>query len=131
MSTLLILACVTLFAYLVTAIEITWGNRRISRLENISPLQDQQAPMVSVMIPARNEERGIEAALRSVLGQDYPSFEVLVINDRSTDATGEILARMANASTRLRVIDVHDLPAGWLGKNHALHLGAAQATGAL
>jgi len=127
----LILACVTLVAYLVTAIEITLGNRSISRLENISPMQDQQPPMLSIIIPGRNEERGIEGALRSVLRQDYPNFEVLVINDRSTDATGEILARMANESERLRVIHVRELPPGWLGKNHALHLGAAHASGTL
>jgi glycosyltransferase involved in cell wall biosynthesis len=84
-----------------------------------------------VVIPARNEERKIKAALQSVLRQDYPNLEFIVLNDRSTDQTGAILAGMAAADGRLRVVNITELPPGWLGKNYALYHGAEQASGEL
>ena len=88
-------------------------------------------PRVSVVIPARDEQSSIERAVRSHLAADYTDFEVVVVNDRSTDRTGEILAALAREDPRLRVVAGSDPPAGWLGKPHALHLGAAAATGEL
>lgn len=88
-------------------------------------------PTVSILIPARDEEAEIEAALRSVLALDYPAKEIIVINDRSTDRTGAILARIHEAHPELTVVTVTELPAGWLGKNHALHVGAQAARGEL
>lgn len=84
---------------------------------------------VSVIIPARNEERDVEAAVESHLAQDYPDFEVIVVNDRSTDRTGVILQALARANPRLRVLEGSDPPPGWLGKPHALWLGAREASG--
>ena len=81
-------------------------------------------PRVSIVVPARNEERDIGAAVGSLLAQDYPDFEVIVVNDRSTDRTGEILAAMEDPGRRLRVVAGSEPPAGWLGKPHALSLGA-------
>jgi glycosyltransferase involved in cell wall biosynthesis len=89
-------------------------------------------PRVSIIIPARNEAPHIEAALRSVLALDYPDYEVFVINDRSTDSTGQIVDRVAAAhlgSPNLHVLHITDLPSGWLGKPHAMWLAAQQATG--
>jgi chlorobactene glucosyltransferase len=86
-------------------------------------------PRVSIVIPARDEERDVEAAVRGHLAQDYPHFEVVVVDDRSTDRTGEILRRLASEDPRLRVIAGREPPPGWLGKPHALHLGAQAATG--
>jgi glycosyltransferase involved in cell wall biosynthesis len=86
-------------------------------------------PFVSIVIPARNEETKIEEALNSVLSLDYPSYEVIVINDRSVDDTGKILDRMCAVNPELRVIHLTSLPMGWLGKNYALDTGAKQAKG--
>ena len=67
--------------------------------------------------------------MRSLLALDYPRLEVIALNDRSTDATGAILDRIAAEDARLQVIHIAQLPEGWLGKNHALHVGAQRATG--
>jgi glycosyltransferase involved in cell wall biosynthesis len=87
-------------------------------------------PRVSIIVPARNEAPHVEAALRSVLCLDYPNYEVFAVNDRSTDATGEIIDRIASAHTGmppLRVLHITDLPSGWLGKPHAMWLAAEEA----
>src|SRR5262249_34288822 len=88
-------------------------------------------PRVSVVVPARNEERGVERAVRSHLAQDYPDFEVVAVDDRSTDRTGEILSRLAAADARLTVLPGVEPPAGWLGKPHALFEGFTAARGEL
>jgi cellulose synthase/poly-beta-1,6-N-acetylglucosamine synthase-like glycosyltransferase len=125
---LFLLALGTLLLHIATAIQILRGNRSIRFLKDLPPLV-RPLPRVSILIPARNEERNLEEALRSVLALDYENLEIDVIDDRSTDRTGEILDRMAAAEPRLRVVHVRDLPPGWLGKNHALWLGAEKATG--
>lgn len=119
------LAVVTLVLVLLIAIDMVRGNRSIRFLRD-QPLDvNSPAPKVSVIVAARNEARKIRPALQSLLQQDYPNIEYLVVNDRSGDETGEILDGIPGIS----VVHVTELPAGWLGKNHALHLGAARATG--
>lgn len=108
-----------------------WGIRKVGWLRDVQPPEEFAWPRVSVIVPARNEEREIEEALQSLLHLDYPDYEVLVVNDRSTDRTGEILTRMQAQYPQLVVATVTDLPRGWLGKNHALEYGARQATGSL
>jgi cellulose synthase/poly-beta-1,6-N-acetylglucosamine synthase-like glycosyltransferase len=89
-------------------------------------------PRLSVIVAARNETDCIETCLRSLLRQDYSDLEVIAVNDRSTDDTGEILDRLAlEFADRLRVIHVAALPAGWFGKPHALTAGLERATGSL
>jgi chlorobactene glucosyltransferase len=85
-------------------------------------------PRVSVVIPARNEEKDVERTVRSHLAQDYPGVDVIAVDDRSVDRTPEILRSLAREDSRLTVISGSDPPAGWLGKPHALHVGA-RATG--
>ena len=86
-------------------------------------------PRLSVVIPARDEGTTIERAARSLLAQDYPAFEVIVVDDRSSDATGDVLRELGAKDGRLSVIRVDALPEGWLGKNHALWRGAERANG--
>lgn len=86
-------------------------------------------PKLSVIVPARDEERKLEGALRTVLGQDYPDLEVILVDDRSTDGTGRIMERLAAGRENVAVIHVEDLPEGWLGKNHAIHTGVQRARG--
>ena len=88
-------------------------------------------PKVSVLVPARNEERDLAAGVGSLVALDYPGFEVIVVDDRSTDRTGEILETLARQSPCLRVISGSDPPEGWLGKPHALALASRAATGEL
>ena len=84
---------------------------------------------VSIIIPARNESAIIETVVRSILASQYTSFELLVVDDRSTDDTAAKVAAIAATEPRLRLIDGAELPAGWLGKPWACHQGAAAATG--
>lgn len=86
-------------------------------------------PRLSVIVPACNEERTLAAALSSLLTVDYPELEVILINDRSTDATGDLMESLAAGDPRVQVLHLSELPDGWLGKNHAVHRGAAMATG--
>jgi chlorobactene glucosyltransferase len=87
------------------------------------------APLISVCIPARNEERNIRACVEAVLAQDYPNLEVIVLDDRSTDATPTILTDIASRDARLHSISGSDLPKGWAGKPHALFQASASARG--
>lgn len=108
------------------ALSNTWVLRRARR--HAPPAQ---WPRVSVLVPARNEEANIARCVASLLAQDYPDFEVLVLDDESTDRTGCILAELAAADSRLRVLAGRPLEPGWLGKNWACAQLAAQAEGDL
>ena len=126
---ILIPGAVALFC-VVALVELVWGLRRLPQLRDLAADLDQ-APAVSIVVAGRDEERHVEAAVRSLLQLDYPRYELVFVNDRSTDRTGEILRTIAGREPRLQVVEVKELPPGWLGKNHALHLGAAGATGEL
>ncbi len=88
-------------------------------------------PRVSILLPARNEEAVIGDCVRSLLAQDYPDFEVLVLDDGSTDGTGAVLAALARTDARMRVLAGRPLPEGWLGKHWACQQLADAATGDL
>jgi glycosyltransferase involved in cell wall biosynthesis len=92
-----------------------------------NPPHDAALPSLTIVVPARNEEVEIEAALRSLLQLNYPHYQVVAVNDRSTDQTGAIMERLAAepaSAGKLRVIHIRDLPSGWLGKVHAMWLGS-------
>jgi glycosyltransferase involved in cell wall biosynthesis len=86
-------------------------------------------PTVSVIVPARDEAQRVEQALRSLARSDYPALEVIVVDDRSSDGTAEIVDRVAAEEPRVEALHVSDLPEGWLGKCHAMHVGARRASG--
>ncbi|MGH9681320.1 MAG: glycosyltransferase [Candidatus Acidiferrales bacterium] len=93
------------------------------------PLHSADAPFLSVIFAARDEEEKLAAALSTMLAQDYPNFEVIAVNDRSEDQTSSILHEFERTSQRLIVIDLARLPEGWLGKPHALVAGYEQSHG--
>ncbi len=95
--------------------------------ESCSPPDDP--PLVSIIIPARNEERNIARCLSSALTSDYPRLEVIVVNDHSEDATADIARETAAGDQRVRIIDNAALPPDWFGKQWACHNGAAASTG--
>jgi chlorobactene glucosyltransferase len=87
------------------------------------------APLISVCVPARNEERNIRACVEAILAQDYRNFEVIVLEDRSTDGTAGLLRQLSAHEDKLKVIHGSDLPKGWAGKPHALYQASAVARG--
>lgn len=86
-------------------------------------------PLVSIIVPARNEERNIRPCLESLLAQQYPNLEVIMVDDESTDGTEELARALAAGDPRLSVIRGTPLPPGWIGKNHAVHQGVGRARG--
>ncbi len=127
----IILACaVTVFAIELWAVFIiVRGGRRLGDLKNISPLPHLNGPLVSIIVPACNEAATIAPALITLLNQDYARCEVIVVNDRSLDDTGKILREIQCQHPQLVVLDIDELPKGWLGKHNAMHRGAALAKG--
>ena len=102
------------------------------QLTEATTLDDEidEFPMISILVPARNEEANIETCIRSAMALNWPgALEIIVVNDGSTDRTGHILAELSAETECLRVIEGVDLPQGWLGKPHALHLGQQKAQG--
>jgi glycosyltransferase involved in cell wall biosynthesis len=114
---------------LYAALDVLLGTARMRNLREIEPLPPARRPRVSIVVPACNEEETIRPALLSLLNLDYRPLEIIVVNDRSTDRTGEILAGMRQEYPQLVILDIWELPAGWLGKNHALQQGAETARG--
>ena len=87
------------------------------------------APLVSILIPARDEEHNIRDCLRTLASQDYPNFEIIVVDDRSRDDTGRIVEEFARDHPFIRLVKGRELPEGWLGKSHACHQAFQEARG--
>ncbi|MBK9772960.1 MAG: glycosyltransferase [Candidatus Obscuribacter sp.] len=94
-----------------------------------SKRQRSELPFVSVIVPARNEEGKIGRCIESLLKQNYPNFELIVIDDRSTDSTGDIIASYAAKDSRVKFVKGKDAPSGWIGKCNALAHAVGYASG--
>lgn len=127
---------------LISAIFFTWvyfflymlrSLKKSPKLESFNHLQnrtnDNYLPKVSVILPARNEEKYISKCLDSLFEQDYPNFEIIAVNDSSSDKTAEIMYKYQNKSSILTVLNAGFKPAGWIGKNWACHQGYLRANG--
>lgn len=123
------LAALTLALWLGAAWDVLRGNRRLRRLAALDTPPPAAWPRVSIVFAARNEAATVGAAVPTMLALDYPDLEVIAVDDRSDDATGDILDALAARDPRLLVEHIPTLRPGWLGKNHALHRGAQRASG--
>jgi cellulose synthase/poly-beta-1,6-N-acetylglucosamine synthase-like glycosyltransferase len=126
---LLLLSSVTigLLYWLVMA----YTGLRLSFIPALRPPVSQRSmwPCLTVIVPACNEAAEIESAARTLLDQDYPNLQLIFVDDRSTDTTGEVIDNLASNDSRIKAIHIGELPQHWLGKVHALHTGLQQATG--
>ena len=121
-------ALIALF-WVVQGTRAVRGMARLPTLDDVSLLEDGQYPRVSILVAARNEASKLPSALTSLLVQDYPNYEVILVNDRSQDETPGILDQFAQGYDHLKVTHLSELPPGWLGKPHALTQAYQQATG--
>ena len=112
---------------------VAWGVwmslKNVHSLSSTSLDRDKSYPRLSVIIAARNEAGTIENALKSVLAQNYPNLEIILVNDRSSDGTDKILHKLAEKDPRVLIHHVEELPLGWLGKVNAMQQGFRKSTG--
>lgn len=116
-------------AWLIQAVLAVRAMRATPILAHTEYAQPAAWPRVALIVPACNEAATLDAAARSLLAQDYPDLEFIFVDDRSTDGTSAIVDRLAAADPRVRAVHIDRLPAGWLGKVHALHTASQVATG--
>ncbi|MGH9713163.1 MAG: glycosyltransferase [Candidatus Acidiferrales bacterium] len=115
--------------WILNTIDFALGIPRLKILSTVTPLGDAECPSVSVIFAARDEAEKLPGALEKLLALDYPRYEVVAVNDRSEDGTQEILENAARSDPRLKVVHLSSLPAGWLGKPHALQQAYEHASG--
>ena len=121
----------TALPWIVAPAALLWRTRGSRSIDEFSDAVPADAPLVSVVVPARDEARNVERCLRSVLASRWARLEVLLVDDHSTDGTGDVARGIARDDPRVRVLDNPDLPPGWFGKQWACATGAAAARGDL
>ena len=121
----------TVIGFLAIGLFIALGNSIFIHRLRRRTLQPGPSPFVSILVPARNEELNIAACVRSLLLQDYTSFEVIVLDDQSMDGTCSLLKEIRKENPRLKILSGEPLPSGWLGKHWACHQLAMAAQGEL
>jgi glycosyltransferase involved in cell wall biosynthesis len=115
--------------WMTYGLKVAYGAARLPWLKDYAPLEDADCPRVSLLFAARDEEQKLPRALATMVAIDYPSLEIVAVDDRSADATGRILDEFAMNHPQLRVVRVRELPAGWLGKPHALQKAYEASSG--
>lgn len=128
-TALTILLAAIAICWVVGVFQIARGVATIPSIFDVAPLADDDCPRVSVLFAARDEAVKLPDALETMLALDYPRLEVVAVDDRSEDATEEILARASARDPRLKRVRVDELPPGWLGKPHALEQAYENSTG--
>jgi glycosyltransferase involved in cell wall biosynthesis len=116
-------------AWIFIVIDVARGVPMLPALSAVSPLRDDECPPVSILVAARDEAEKLPGALKTFLALDYPRYEVVAVDDRSKDATERILKSAAASDSRLKLVRIDTLPAGWLGKPHALEEAYKHANG--
>jgi len=103
--------------------------RQVPMFENVEVNSSGDLPKLSVIVPACNEGEHLEQAAKTLIAQNYPGLEIILVNDRSTDNTREIIDRLAKENLQVKAVHIQELPENWIGKVHALAEGKKQATG--
>src|SRR5258706_6156707 len=117
------------FFWLTHGLRVAYGAMRLPWIKDFAPASDADCPRISILFAARDEEEKLPAALVTLMEIDYPDLEVIAVDDRSQDSTGRILDEFAATHLRLRAVHITQLPAGWLGKPHALQKAYEASTG--
>ena len=122
---------VTIIQFFLIVLVVIYLSANLLYLLKVEPIKNELVsyPDLSVCIPARNEERGIRACIESLLHQDYPKLEVIVVDDNSTDETAKIIYSMKEQYPNLIFISGKQLAHGWLGKPYALHQAYTKSRG--
>ncbi len=115
--------------WLTYGLKVAIGAFRLPWLKDSAPAADFDCPSISLIFAARDEEEKLPLALATLLAIDYPRLEIVAVDDRSTDATVQILDQAAAVNPHLRVVHVTELPPGWLGKPHALQKAYEASSG--
>jgi glycosyltransferase involved in cell wall biosynthesis len=117
------------FFWVFYGLRVAYGALSLPWIKNFAPLPDDACPAISLIFAARDEEEKLPAALATLAQLDYPQLEIIPVDDRSQDATPQILDDFARIDSRARVVHVESLPRGWLGKPHALQKAYEASTG--
>ena len=125
------IALLTALVWVVGGVYLAHGWTRFEGVRSVHAAVGRQheLPLVSVIIPARDESLSIEETLKCLGAATYPNLEVIVVNDRSRDETSALARRFAGTSSRFQVVDIEHLPELWLGKTHAMQVGYGQSSG--
>lgn len=119
------------FFWVTYGLKVAYGAVRLPWLRDYGPTPDADCPKISLIFAARDEQTKLPAALATLVAIDYPRFEIIAVDDRSSDFTPQILDDFAAQHSQLKVVHVRELPKGWLGKPHALQKGYEASTSEL
>lgn len=114
--------------WVLYGVRVALASLKLPWLKDFAAAKDEDCPPVSLIFAARDEEEKLAAALNTLISLDYPWLEIIGVDDRSGDRTGEILEEFATKDGRVKPVHVRELPAEWLGKPHALQAGYERAT---